>query len=74
MDHLLEPLTEEMPLWLPEARLIETGRKLAELEKAIRAHEAATSRPAVPKRPADHTLYRRLKGGGPAPPQVNGER
>jgi hypothetical protein len=64
MDHLLEPPTEEMPLWLPEARLIETHRKLAELEEAIRAHEATSSSPAVPKRPADHVLYRRLREKG----------
>jgi hypothetical protein len=73
MDHLLEPSTEEMPLWLPEAGLIETARRLAELEEAVRSHEEAASSPAVPKRPGDHALYRRVKSTMPLPrPQSNG--
>jgi hypothetical protein len=34
---------------------------LQRLEEAIRLHEQATSHPAVPRRPGDHDLYRRLR-------------
>jgi hypothetical protein len=34
--------------------------ELAHLVEAVREHEQIASRSTVPKRPADHTLYRRL--------------
>ena len=62
MNHIPDPSTEELSL------------RLAELELAVRLHEETTSRPAVPKRPSDHELYRQLKrsGDGGLPP--NGGR
>ena len=34
--------------------------ELGELADAVREHEEITTRRTVPKRPADHELYRRL--------------
>ena len=34
--------------------------ELSELADAVRDHERTTTRMTVPKRPADHQLYRRL--------------
>ena len=34
--------------------------ELSELADAVREHERTTARRTVPKRPADHQLYRRL--------------
>jgi hypothetical protein len=34
--------------------------KLDALRAAIREHESVTARPGVPRRPADHSLYRAL--------------
>ena len=34
--------------------------ELTELIEAVREHERTTARRTVPKRPADHQLYRRL--------------
>jgi len=64
--------TEELPLpLLPgdatlhnppgEAGLRHALQRLQELEEAIRLHEQATGHPAVPRRPGDHQLYRRLR-------------
>jgi hypothetical protein len=39
---------------------VETLNRFVALVEAIRWHEAATSRPSVPRRPADHALYRTL--------------
>jgi hypothetical protein len=36
------------------------GRKLSALAHAVREHERTAAGGAVPKRPADHALYRRL--------------
>jgi hypothetical protein len=44
-----------------EAGLRDALQRLEALEEAIRLHEQATSRPAVPRRPGDHDLYRRLR-------------
>jgi hypothetical protein len=44
-----------------EAGLRDALRRLEALEEAIRLHEEATSHPAVPRRPGDHDLYRRLR-------------
>jgi hypothetical protein len=38
----------------------ETLNRFVALVDAIRSHDSATSRPAVPRRPADHELYRSL--------------
>ena len=45
--------THELPLPDPTARLLA-------LAKAIRAHREATANRAVPRRPRDHELYRKL--------------
>lgn len=50
-----------------EAGLRDAVRRLEALEAEIRSHEQATSHPAVPKRPADHDLYRRLREGQERP-------
>jgi hypothetical protein len=44
-----------------EAGLRDALHRLRALEEAIRLHERATSHPAVPRRPGDHALYRRLR-------------
>jgi hypothetical protein len=44
-----------------EAGLRDALQRLEALEEAIRLHEQATSHPAVPRRPGDHDLYRRLR-------------
>jgi hypothetical protein len=36
------------------------GRRLSALAQAVREHERTAAGGAVPKRPADHALYRRL--------------
>lgn len=50
-----------LPGWpggaVPEQR---AARGLAELSDAVREHERTAADGAVPKRPADHALYRRL--------------
>ena len=50
-----------------EAGLRDALRRLEALEEAIRLHEEATSHPAVPRRPGDHDLYRRLREDGQRP-------
>ncbi len=44
-----------------EAGLRDALQRLEALEEAIRLLEQATSHPAVPRRPGDHDLYRRLR-------------
>jgi hypothetical protein len=44
-----------------EAGLRDALQRLEALEEAIRLHEEATGHPAVPRRPGDHDLYRRLR-------------
>jgi hypothetical protein len=46
-----------------EVGLRDALHRLEALEEAIRRHEEATSHPAVPRRPGDHELYRRLREG-----------
>ena len=50
-----------------EAGLRDALRRLEALEQAIRMHEQATRHPAVPRRPGDHDLYRRLRDDGQRP-------
>jgi len=65
--------TEELPLpRLPgdgtlhvppgEAGLRDALQRLQAVEEAIRLHKETTGHPAVPRRPSDHELYRRLGG------------
>jgi hypothetical protein len=68
MTPAAEPSTEEQRLPTEELRIssgepgfVDAGRRLTALEEAVRAHERATSDGAVPKRPSDHALYRRLR-------------
>jgi hypothetical protein len=58
---------------VPDSR--ETLNRFVALVDAVRVHEAATSRPAVPRRPADHSLYRWLdRVQGLEPPSAGGAR
>lgn len=70
--------TEELPLpQLPgdgtqhvppgEAGLRGALRRLQAVEEAIRLHKDTTGHPAVPRRPSDHELYRRLGDDGRHP-------
>ncbi len=45
----------------PRLREADPGLSLARLAAAVREHEAFSGGRAVPKRPADHELYRRLE-------------
>ncbi len=78
-----EPPTEELIWfsWVPHHPAASGGpvEDLVELVEAIRRHQSQTSHPAVPKRPADHALYRRMgeiEGAAPSdePRPVNGNR
>jgi hypothetical protein len=57
---------------------VETLNRFVALVEAVRFHESATSRPSVPRRPADHALYRSLDeiqgldAGPPAPGATEG--
>jgi hypothetical protein len=53
-----EPPTEEHELSLSPPP--ETAIRFARLADAVRRHRAIADHPAVPKRPADHALYRSL--------------
>ena len=44
----------------PRLRQSDPGLSLARLAAAVREHESFSGGRAVPKRPADHELYRRL--------------
>ncbi|HEV7770844.1 MAG TPA: hypothetical protein VGO66_09345 [Solirubrobacterales bacterium] len=58
-----DPPTEELTWfsWVEDRPLGESpAAELRALTDAIRAHERDTRRGAVPRRPADHVLYRRL--------------
>jgi hypothetical protein len=58
-----EPPTEELTWfsWLEGQPLGKSpAAELRALTDAIREHERDTRRGAVPRRPADHVLYRRL--------------
>ena len=46
-----------------EPGISDSLRRLRALEEAILEHERATGHPAVPRRPGDHELYRRLRSG-----------
>ena len=73
MPHLADEPTPTEELQLPrfpgdathvppgEAGLRDALQRLEALEEAIRLHEQATSHPAVPRRPGDHDLNRRLR-------------
>jgi hypothetical protein len=59
------------------ARSGETMNRFVALVDAVRSHEAATARRAVPRRPADHQLYRSLdeiQGLDAGPPLGDGPR
>jgi hypothetical protein len=58
----LPRLPDDPSLHMPpgEAGLRDAIQRLEALERAIRLHEHATGHPAVPRRPGDHDLYRRL--------------
>ena len=45
----------------PRLREADPGLSLARLAAAVREHESKAGDRAVPKRPADHELYRRLE-------------
>jgi len=45
----------------PRLRQADPGLSLARLAAAVREHESFSGGRAVPKRPADHELYRRLE-------------
>jgi len=75
-----ETPTRELPVVretaeTPERRESEALNRFVALVEAVGFHEAATSRTAVPRRPADHALYQTLDrvqgleagppGGGP---------
>jgi hypothetical protein len=45
----------------PRLRGADPGLSLARLAAAVREHQAVAGHPAVPARPADHELYRRLE-------------
>jgi len=71
MTPTAEPSTEEHRLPTQELRIpsgepgfVDAGLRLKALEEAVRAHERSTSDGAVPKRPSDHVLYRRLRYAG----------
>jgi hypothetical protein len=56
------------PVWMIEGAEHETGmappeenERLSELARAIREHESASRRQAMPARPQDLILYRRLR-------------
>ena len=58
------PPTQELPVEAPgTAATAPRGpeHRFRALAGAVRHHEMASSHPAVPKRPADHTLYAALK-------------
>lgn len=45
----------------PRLRQADPGLSLARLAAAVREHQSLAGGGAVPKRPADHELYRRLE-------------
>jgi hypothetical protein len=59
---VLEPPTEEQPALapLPARTEAEDEVRFGELAASVRRHRALTDHPAVPRRPADHALYRAL--------------
>jgi hypothetical protein len=54
------PPTEELPVPALPAAPVARGRYRA-LAAAVRSHQLLRSHPSVPKRPADHALYRALQ-------------
>lgn len=54
------PPTQELPL--PQSQVQPPGsrRRFMALAAAVRAHRVVTTHAAVPTRPKDHALYRRL--------------
>lgn len=56
------PPTEDLPIEAPGAPTAPPSpeRRYRALAGAVRRHEAASSHPAVPKRPVDHALYAAL--------------
>lgn len=57
---LAQPPTEEQPALGGGLASPEANAPFVELAAAIRNHESAAGHAAVPKRPADHELYRTL--------------
>jgi hypothetical protein len=70
------PPTQELPIqdaWAPRVVPFARQRRYRALAAAVRRHELASSRPSVPKRPADHALYavlNELEAG----PSASGDR
>jgi hypothetical protein len=71
-----ETPTRELPVvpaTLHDNVSVEALKRFVALVEAVRHHESATGRPSVPRRPADHALYRSLDeiqgldAGPPAP-------
>lgn len=65
------PPTQELPIEAPGVPTAPPSpeHRYRALAGAVRSHEATSSHPAVPRRPADHALYaalRRLETGPPA--------
>lgn len=61
MNLVAEPPTDELrALGAPGAPPAERSLRFVELAAAVRRHERAAGSAAVPKRPADHDLYRLL--------------
>jgi len=57
------PPTQELPIELTDAAptgLSRSRRRYRALVAAVRSHEQKSSHPAVPRRPADHSLYAAL--------------
>jgi hypothetical protein len=76
-----ETPTRELPVVPATPRdnvSVEALNRFVALVEAVRFHESATSRPSVPRRPADHALYRSLDeiqgldAGPPAPGATEG--
>ncbi|HXV52487.1 MAG TPA: hypothetical protein VD765_04605 [Solirubrobacterales bacterium] len=60
MNLVAEPPTDELRALGAPAPPAERGVRFVELAAAVRRHERAAGSAAVPKRPADHDLYRLL--------------
>jgi hypothetical protein len=64
------PPTQELPIEAPETTTAPPSpeHRYRALAGAVRRHEAASSHPAVPRRPVDHALYAVLSDLEASPP------